>query len=354
MVKNSKMKRNYNIDFFRGFAALSIIFIHTVFWSGERYAPDWIRSAALLIDVPLFIFISGMTYNFSNSTTKTIKSILKLWKTYILFLVIFFFITFLIDRANFTIPNIFKSFFFIFPASSRLYVVGGSIWFIFMFFTVSLLGSIIISLYNKYFKSLGEFKYIILFVFLIYGMKLYFPSFFFFDIQTLFYLFIYLLGYYLYKYKIDLRTFIILEISIISILYLLLRFGDYNFLDMQTAKLTYNINYLIYSLISIIAVSYFKDVVNFKKKNVLTYVGENALLFYFCQGLGASFIYEFLECFKEMSVSGEIFLMFVLNLFITIAFVFILKGMILAFNKLEILLKRKRFFSNMLHFESID
>ena len=60
------VKRDNSIDFFRGVAAIWIIFIHTCFWSGEVYVPVWLKSLSLIIDVPLFIFISGMTFNFSN------------------------------------------------------------------------------------------------------------------------------------------------------------------------------------------------------------------------------------------------------------------------------------------------
>ena len=58
--------RNYNLDFYRGFAAIWIVFIHCCFWSGDGYVPLNVKSLSLFIDVPLFMFISGMTYNYSN------------------------------------------------------------------------------------------------------------------------------------------------------------------------------------------------------------------------------------------------------------------------------------------------
>ena len=51
--------RNYNLDFYRGFAAIWIVFIHCCFWSGDGYVPLYVRSLSLFIDVPLFMFISG-------------------------------------------------------------------------------------------------------------------------------------------------------------------------------------------------------------------------------------------------------------------------------------------------------
>lgn len=73
------IKRNDNIDFFRGVAAVWIIFIHTCFWNGSMYVPTWLQSLSLIIDVPLFVFISGMAFNFSNNFFKTIKSLCKIW-----------------------------------------------------------------------------------------------------------------------------------------------------------------------------------------------------------------------------------------------------------------------------------
>lgn len=55
------MKRDLYIDFAKGFATLAIIFIHTVFWSGQFYVPTELRVLSLLIDVPLFFALSGLT-----------------------------------------------------------------------------------------------------------------------------------------------------------------------------------------------------------------------------------------------------------------------------------------------------
>ena len=41
-------KRNYNIDFLRGIATISIIIIHTAFWSGTEYLPSWVSNLTLL------------------------------------------------------------------------------------------------------------------------------------------------------------------------------------------------------------------------------------------------------------------------------------------------------------------
>jgi surface polysaccharide O-acyltransferase-like enzyme len=38
---------------------INIVMIHSVFWTGQSYAPAWTRDLALLVDVPLFFFLSG-------------------------------------------------------------------------------------------------------------------------------------------------------------------------------------------------------------------------------------------------------------------------------------------------------
>ena len=76
------MKRDNTIDLLRGIAALSIVIIHTAFYSGMSYVPPMLQSFTLLIDVPVFMFISGMTYNFGNSIQKNIKALIRKYKKY--------------------------------------------------------------------------------------------------------------------------------------------------------------------------------------------------------------------------------------------------------------------------------
>ena len=69
-MKKSNVERNNGIDFFKGLAAISVIFIHTVFHSGNNYVPLNISCYALLFDVPVFMCISGITLKFNSSPVK--------------------------------------------------------------------------------------------------------------------------------------------------------------------------------------------------------------------------------------------------------------------------------------------
>lgn len=334
-------ERDNSLDFFRGFAAIWIILIHTCFWSGEVYLTGYIKSFSLIIDVPLFMFISGASFNYSNSVLKNIKGIVKLWYKYLVFLILYFIIILIIDINYFSLNNIINAIFFNFTLN-KLAVVEGSFWFIFMYFIVSLLGSFIICLYNKYEKDLNNFKYILICLFILYGMSLYKPDFIFISSNYLLYLFIYCLGYYLYNKKIDFKSFLLLIIANILLLGVLLKITSFNLDNIQLAKSYNHFVYLVYSLLSINIVYFLKDKIKIRNKNVFVYVGKNALLFYFCQGIGSSLIYYIYPHISNLSIYIILPIMFVSNLLITILCVFLVKLFQLCLDKILLIINNKR------------
>ncbi|MBR2111996.1 MAG: hypothetical protein IJ950_03480, partial [Helicobacter sp.] len=58
--------RNLEIDILRGICVISIIMIHTTFWSGGAYVPWPVQSLSLLIDVPAFFFIAGASVAYTQ------------------------------------------------------------------------------------------------------------------------------------------------------------------------------------------------------------------------------------------------------------------------------------------------
>ena len=87
------MKRDLYIDYAKGLATLSIVFIHTVFWSGQFYVSNEMRIFSLLFDVPIFFALSGLT-SYGN-LDKTFRRLLKLQITYMIFVTgLFFFDSF--------------------------------------------------------------------------------------------------------------------------------------------------------------------------------------------------------------------------------------------------------------------
>ncbi len=327
------MKRDNYIDFIRGIAAVWIVLIHTCFWSGGSYVPVWCRSLTLIIDVPLFVFISGMSFNYGNSVTKMLKNIFNIWIKNIYFVGIYFAFIFLFERETFSIFNMIKAIFFKYETKDLLKVVPGSFWFIFMFFIVSLLSSIIICIYRKYNNDLKNFKYILLISFLFYGISLNNSNFIFLSSCILMYMFIFLLGYYLYNYKYTCKGFVWIFTLNIILLFALFKFTGIGFSYMQSEKTSYQLNYLCYSLISINIVTFLKDRLRVNN-NIFVMFGKSALLFYFCQGIGGSIIFYVLPYLDSFPKVIKLMIAFGINLLITLILVLIMKLIIYYVSKI--------------------
>lgn len=319
-------KRDNSLDFFRGLAAISVILIHTCFWSGTSYVPIKFQSLSLLIDVPLFVFISGMSFNFSKSLFKTIKGFCKLWYKYIIFILLYYLLIFIFDRNNFSLYHIFTALFFKFSSNDIFKVVPGSFWFLFMFFTVSILSNIVICTYNKYFKTIDNFKYIILIVFIFYGISYFRPNFTFIPPIIFMYSLLYLSGYYLYNYKIKNIYNYIIMFGGLTILYLIFnRYLDLELNEMQTYKANIDYRYLLFSSFSILTVFYLKDRIKIKYNNIIAYIGRNALTFYFTQGISSSILYFILPIITVNTWYIKLILLFIINLLMTFILSFIVK-----------------------------
>lgn len=81
------IKRNEYIDYLKGIASIGIIAIHTAFWSGQSYTPEWFWNLTLLLDVPFFFYLSGWGGQYSKkSIEKMLKSLGKIWIKWIYFI----------------------------------------------------------------------------------------------------------------------------------------------------------------------------------------------------------------------------------------------------------------------------
>lgn len=283
------MKRNNNLDFFRGIAALAIIFIHTVCKSGSEYIPIWMLDISLLIDVPLFIFISGMTFHHLKTIERNFNSLIKTWYKWIIFVIIYFLVILLFRPNYFSLENLIKALFFAIDTEMPLTVIAQSLWFMPMYFIVSAVGSILIVKCNK---NKIDLKKVLILNFIYYMIYLYYFK----NTNTniskiLMYNFIYLLGYYLYNKKITNKQFTFIFLIIISANISLALFGPYKYDDMHIAKFAFDITYLVYSMISISITWYFLKRIEIGENNILVYIGKNALSFYFAQGVGSSLMF---------------------------------------------------------------
>ena len=71
--------RDHCLDFLRGLAAISIIFIHTAYHSGDWYVPENVRTIALLLDVPFFMFLTGWSTYYSCNLQRLIRTFFHSW-----------------------------------------------------------------------------------------------------------------------------------------------------------------------------------------------------------------------------------------------------------------------------------
>lgn len=287
-------KRNYNIDFLRGIATLWIIVIHTAWWSGTIYLPSWFSNLTLLIDVPVFMFISGISFNYVNSIIKNLRSLLNQWKKWLYFLIFYTILILIFYRDNFVLKDLLSWIVYIFPHSDSIEVVGGSIWFMIMYIKVTIICSIIIcgiNLFSKEdkLKNLLTILCLMLFIFIYCSNN---NNFIVFDSYTSFYSLIYVLGYVLHHYKLkNIKQLITLEILNFLIILVIFYVLGLSIPSIQTIKFPPSLPYLFFSLFSILIFWYLKDNLKIKKSNVINYIGRNAIFFYYAQGISSSFLY---------------------------------------------------------------
>lgn len=317
MKDNGKKKRNYNIDFLRGIATIWIIVIHTAWWSGTAYLPSWFSNIILIIDVPVFMFISGISFNFVNSIIKNLQGVILNWKKWIYFLIFYTLILLIFFKEQFILKDIFSWIVYVFPHSNNIEVVKGSIWFMIMYIKVTILCSIIICSINHFIRENSEKVLIIvlnimLFIFL-YCSAGY--NFLFLDQYLSFYSVIYIFGYIAHNYKIkDIKQLFLYEGIIFIANILIFKITNIGINDIQAIKFPPTFPYLSFSLISITLFWYFKDNLKIKEKNIINYIGKNAIFFYFAQGVSSSFIYYIYKYIPFKMIAIKFIIMVLSNL----------------------------------------
>lgn len=321
-------KRNYNIDFLRGIATIWIIVIHTAFWSGEAYLPAWFKNLTLLLDVPAFMYIAGLSFTYNNSFMKTLKGLLEIWKKWLYFL-IFYIIILLISKDYAFFKDIFCWIFYYFPHETSLIVVQGSIWFILMYFEVSIFCSLVICL-NNYFtktdsKRNSNLLAIIMIVFFIFGYTSFAHTNMILSATTAFYSLMFLVGYISSSHKINFKKALICSIINLAVLLIIFYLNHYKLSDLQTLKFPPSFPYLFVANFSIIAFWYLKDKLKIKKTNIINYVGQRAIFFYFSQGIAASFLIKIYNFMPSINKYLIFLIMLTINIFLSTMGAFILE-----------------------------
>lgn len=316
------MKRDLYIDFAKGFATMAIIFIHTAFWSGQYYIPTEWRVLSLLIDVPLFFALSGLTSG--ANVEKTFYRLLKLQITYMIFVTFLFFLDyfFKVFGLNFFGLQWMQDFYSTFGGKyipqnistdpqwqnlgnwyihsytncDTFPVVMGSFWYLKVYFILTVFGVLILRFFPRH---------IISFIILCFGLTVvfnlfpwYYPS-----GQVgyvAFYLGLFLLAHELKGKKIPNRWIPILYGILIAILiFLLWNFGKDILMTMNKAKFPPKLLYIFWSCFSLLTLFSLYNRLKISKNNFLTYVGQNAIFYYFAQGVSSSLVYFIVVPLKD-------------------------------------------------------
>jgi len=314
-------KRNYNIDFLRGVATLCIIIIHTAFWSGEAYLPPWFSNLTLLVDVPAFMYISGISFSYVKSFMKNIKGLLIQWKKWLYFLMFYTIILIVFFSSEFHIKDLISWIFYSFPNETSLIVVQGSIWFLPMYIKTTILCTSIICLNNYFAKKekeqIDNLIKVIGIIIIVFSYCTLSNTKVIFDEYTLFYSFIYLLGYVSARYKINKKQMLMYEfINLILLVVTFIGF-HYTISDFQTVKFPPSFPYIFVALPSIILFWYLKDNLKIKEDNKINYIGKNAIQFYFTQGISSSFL---IKIYPYMPFTNKVNL-FIIMLLMNVALV---------------------------------
>lgn len=315
--------RNTYIDSLRGCASLGIIAIHTAFWSGTSYTPVWFRSLTLLLDVPFFFFISGWAASYNEGNIiKTCKSIAGIWLKWIYFISVMALLC-MLPVSLFSLGGIvdFKDliqnymFHVSFPC---LPVIGGSIWFMPHYFTVVFTNQCILNLMSnsQNYQSCKRLYCIILFVLFLWNI--YGHDFFGVNQYFLFYSFFWNIGIQCNDVKkYSGKNLFITSIGLLLIWGISGYLFDIPVTDLQSAKFPPHLMYLAASLLCIIIVLYIKNT-KLKKENVyLIHIGQNAIFYFFAQGVGSSLIYTCVSKFQIDNWLLKWLAVFLCNLVIT-------------------------------------
>ena len=330
--------RNSYIDFLRGIAAISIISIHTAFWSGESYVPEWFRNLTLFLDVPFFFFLSGWGSSYGkielNKALKSLGRILSKWIVFILFvesvcLILINLGTFaptvgLVDIRDFVKNVFFQVSFPGFP------VIAGSIWFMPVYFVVVLCTTIIISVIGieKFKSEAGSYLIltIVLFLWVYYG-----NSFLGMNIsEILFYSIFWMMGFCMSEVEMQEKNK--LSVLIRNIVIAIIGIGITNYLqslpiyDIQNAKFPPSPKYAFVSLISIEIAKFFNNRVRSGKiYTILAHIGRNAIFYFFAQGIGSSLLFIYVSRYQTNVWVVKWIIALLINLILTVIIAEILR-----------------------------
>ncbi len=316
------MNRDLYIDFAKGMATLSIIFIHTAFWSGQFYIPAEIRVFSLVFDVALFYALSGITSG--SNVEKTFYRLLKLQITYMIFVTFLFFLDYFFKVFGLTFFSMewLQSFYSTFGSkyattgvsdipqwenlgnwylhqytnADTFPVVMGSFWYLKVYFILAVFGVLILRFFPKHVNWFIGLCLVLTLVFNIFpeiyptGQVGY----------VAFYLAIFLIANRMRGKKIPNKAIpFVYTVVATALIWMFWYYGSEIFYKINKNKFPPKIPYIIWSLFSLTTLFVLYNRLKITKENFVTYIGKNAIFFYFAQGISSSLVYFIVVALKE-------------------------------------------------------
>ncbi len=350
------MKRDLYIDFAKGLATLSIVFIHTAFWSGQLYLPAEVRTLSLLIDVPVFFALSGLTSG--NNVEKTLYRLLKLQVTYMIFVTFLFFLDgimkwgifgifgtegmqsyYTVFGTKYAVPSVDSAFnwdilgnWFLHSYSNcdSFPVVMGSFWYLKVYYIVTVFGVLVLKFFPKHVKwiigvCLALTVYFNIDNDVMKNFAPYYPS-----GQVgyvAYYLAVFLIATQLKGKKIkDVFVPVLYGLVALSLVIVFWYFGNEVFYKINKQKFPPKIPYIVWSLLSLVTIFVLYNRLKITKDNFINYIGKNAIFYYFAQGMSSSVVYFLIPPLKDnVNTWLLMVLIYVLNVALAIVFAEILK-----------------------------
>ncbi|SHK27224.1 acyltransferase family protein [Epilithonimonas mollis] len=308
------MKRDLYIDFAKGVATISIIFIHTAFWSGQFYMPAEARIFSLVFDVALFYALSGITSGINIE--KTFYRLLKLQITYMIFVTFLFFLDYFFKVFGLTFFSFewLKDFYSTFgskyvPSSissvpqwdtlgnwylhsysncDTFPVVMGSFWYLKVYYILTVLGVLILRFFPRHINWFIGICVALTLIFNIFPQ--YYPN-----GQVgyvTFYMTVFLVGNKMRAMTIPKIVIPVLYALVaIALLWMFSSYGNEIFYKLNKQKFPPKMPYIIWTFFSLVTLFVFYNRLKIEKPNFFTNVGQNAIFFYFAQGMSSSLIY---------------------------------------------------------------
>lgn len=316
------MKRDLYIDFAKGLATLSIIFIHTAFWSGQFYIKPEVRVMSLVFDVALFYALSGITSG--NNIEKTFYRLLKLQITYMIFVTFLFFMDwfFKVFGLSFFDLQWLKDFYSTFGSkyvpqnisyepqwqnlgnwylhsysnADTFPVVMGSFWYLKVYFILTVFGVLILKFFPKHINWFIGLCIGLTIIFNIFPQ--YYPS-----GQVgyvAFYMTVFLIAHQLKGKKIPTKMIPVLYgLVVVALFGMFWYYGADMFYKINKQKFPPKIPYIIWTLFSLTTLFVLYNRLKIEKNNFICYIGKNAIFYYFAQGISSSIVYFLVVPLKD-------------------------------------------------------